>query len=113
MAYRELKEGFQRAHPGVTVSPHIKNPERSVTSKAEVVMTVPEETCGGMRATAVALKTAKNPALAQAFTDLLTTPEAQEAVTKWGYGKLTGSAAAPQGEVAAATRGGSGIGTRG
>ena len=72
------------------------DPERSVTGKAEVVLTVPEDSYGGMRAAAVVLKTAKNPALARAFIDFLTTPEAQEAITKWGYGKLAGPAAAPQ-----------------
>lgn len=65
------------------------DPERSVTGKADVVLTVPEESYGGMFAVAVVLTTAQNPELAEDFTEFLLTPEAQDAIAKWGYGKMS------------------------
>lgn len=64
------------------------DPERSVVGKADVVMTVPEADYGGMEAVAAVLNTAADAKLAQAFVAFLLTPEAQEAIGKWGYGRI-------------------------
>ncbi|MHB8995534.1 MAG: molybdate ABC transporter substrate-binding protein [Armatimonadota bacterium] len=69
-----------------------RDPERSVVGKADVVLTVPEASYGGMFAVAAVLKSSRNPDLAQKFVDFLLTPEAQEAIAKAGYGKMDDAA---------------------
>lgn len=64
------------------------DPERTVIGKADVVLTVPQDLYGGMFGVVVLLKDAPHAELAKQFMDFLLTPEAQEAVTKWGYGKV-------------------------
>ncbi len=67
------------------------DPGRSVAGKADVVMTVPEELYGGMFAVAAVLTTAPNPELARNFIEFLLTPEAQDSIARWGYGKMDGA----------------------
>jgi molybdate transport system substrate-binding protein len=64
------------------------DPERTVIGKADVVLTVPEKLYGGMLGVVARIKGAKNAELAQKFVDFMRSPEAQEAVAKWGYGKV-------------------------
>jgi len=63
--------------------------------KADVVMTVPEDLYGGMSAVAAVLTSARNPDLARKFVEFLLTPEAQDAIAKWGYGRADGAGASP------------------
>lgn len=64
------------------------DPERSVIGKAQVVMTVPEDTYGGMFAVAAVPASATNPEVAKRFIEFLLTPEAQAAMAKLGYGRV-------------------------
>ncbi|NPV49522.1 MAG: molybdate ABC transporter substrate-binding protein [Armatimonadetes bacterium] len=68
------------------------DPERTVIGKADVVLTVPQELYGGMFGVVALLKDAPNAELAKQFIAFLLSPEAQEAVTKWGYGKVEAEA---------------------
>jgi len=62
----------------------IENPERCVAGKAEL-MTIPEETYGGMATIAVSLTTAPNPELARRFVQFMVSPKMQAAVAKSGF----------------------------
>jgi len=65
------------------------DPQRSVLGKADVVLTVPESSYGGMFAIAAVTKDAPNPDLASAFVQSLLTAPAQDAMAKIGYGKVS------------------------
>lgn len=68
------------------------DPERTVIGKADVVLTVPQDLYGGMFGVVALLKDAPNAELARQFVAFMLSPEAQEAVTKWGYGKVEAGA---------------------
>lgn len=71
------------------------DPKHAVGNKAEVVMTVPAETYGGMFAVAAVPGNAPHPDLAAKFIEFLLTAPAQEAMAKMGYGKVSAGATAP------------------